>query len=151
MPTVQDILSHKGDEVATIDRNMTVIDAAQLMNARRIGSVVVLEGREVIGIFTERDILVRVVAARRNPETTPVSEVMTAPVVCCTPEADLQECKALVTNRRLRHIPVVDDGCLVGIVTSGDILAREAFEREDAIESLTEYIGGPATRASDSV
>jgi len=151
MPTVQDILSHKGSEVATIDRGRTVVDAAQLMNARRIGSVVVLEGREVIGIFTERDILVRVVAARRNPETTAVGEVMTAPVVCCTPEADLQECKALVTNQRLRHIPVVDDGCLVGIVTSGDIVARDLFEREEAIESLTEYIGGPGTHVSDSV
>src|SRR5258706_14566594 len=105
MPTVQDILSHKGSEVATIDRGRTVVDAAQLMNARRIGSVVVLEGTEVIGIFTERDILVRVVAARRDPETTVVGEVMTAPVVCCTPAADLQECKALATNHRLRNIP----------------------------------------------
>jgi CBS domain-containing protein len=151
MPTVRDILSRKGAAVATIDRSRTVVEAAQLMNARRIGSVVVLEAREVIGIFTERDILVRVVAARRNPETTAVAEVMTAPVVCCTPEAELQECKALVTNQRLRHIPVVDDGHLVGIVTSGDILAREAFEREGAIESLTEYIVGPGTHASDAV
>ena len=151
MPTVRDILSHKGGEVATIDRDRTVVDAAQLMNARRIGSVVVLDEREVVGIFTERDILVRVVAARRNPETLAVGEVMTAPVVCCTPEADLQECKSMVTNQRLRHIPVVDDGRLVGIVTSGDIMAREAFDREEAIESLTEYIGGPGTHASDSV
>lgn len=151
MPTVRDILSRKGTEVATIDRSRTVVDAAQLMNAQRIGSVVVMEGTEIIGIFTERDILVRVVAARRDPETTTVAEVMTKPVVCCTPETDLQECKALVTNRRLRHIPVVDDGCLVGIVTSGDILARELFEREEAIESLTEYIVGPGTRASDSM
>ena len=108
------------------------------MNARRIGSLVGLHDREVIGIFTERDILVRVVAACRNPETTAVGEVMTAPVVCCTPEAEIQECKELVTNQRLRHIPVVENGRLVGLVTSGDILAREAFERDEAIEPLTE-------------
>lgn len=150
MPTVQDILSHKGNDVATIDRGGTVIDAAHLMNERRIGSLVVLDGREVIGIFTERDILVRVVAAGRNPEATAIFEVMTAPVVCCGPNTDLQECKSLVTNQRLRRIPIVDDGCLMGIVTSGDLMARDAFEREEAIESLTQYIGGPGTHASDS-
>jgi CBS domain-containing protein len=151
MPTVRDILCHKGREVATIDRSRTVVDAAVLMNSQRIGSLVVLDAREVIGIFTERDILVRVVAARRNPETTAVGEVMTAPVVCCTPDAELHECKALVTNQRLRHIPVVEDGCLVGIITSGDLMAREAFEREETIESLAEYIGGPGTHATDLV
>jgi CBS domain-containing protein len=148
MPIVQDILTHKGTNVASVDRTWTVIDAAQLMNARRIGSLVVLEGSEVVGIFTERDILVRVVAARRDPETTVVGDVMSVPVVCCTSETELQECKAAFTNRRIRHIPVVDDGCLVGIVTSGDVLAREAYEREEAIESLTEYIGGPGTHAT---
>jgi CBS domain-containing protein len=151
MPTVRDILSHKGSDVATIDRSRTVVEAAQQMNARRIGSLVVLHDREVIGIFTERDILVRVVAACRNPETTAVGEVMTAPVVCCTPDAELQECKELVTNQRLRHIPVVENGRLVGLVTSGDILAREAFERDDVIESLTEYIVGPGVHATDSM
>jgi CBS domain-containing protein len=151
MPTVRDILCRKGDEVATIDRRRPVVDAAQIMNARRIGSLVVLDDREVIGIFTERDILVRVVAARRDPEVTEVGDVMTAPVVCCTPDAELQECKAVVTNQRLRHIPVVEEGRLVGIVTSGDILAREAFEREETIESLTEYIIGPGGHASNLV
>jgi CBS domain-containing protein len=151
MPTVRDILCHKGCEVATIDRRRTVVEAAMLMNERHIGSVVVLDVREVIGIFTERDILVRVVAARRDPETTAVGEVMTAPVVCCTPEAEVQECKALVTNQRLRHIPVVEEGSLVGIITSGDLMAREAFDRDDTIESLAEYIGGPGIHATDLV
>jgi CBS domain-containing protein len=148
MPTVQDILNHKGGEVASIDRAETVIEAAQQMNARRIGSMVVLEDKKVIGIFTERDILIRVVGERRDPEKTTVGEVMSAPVLCCGPDTDLDECKSMVTNRRIRHIPVVADGELVGIVTSGDILAREAFEREETIESLCEYIGGPAVRAS---
>jgi CBS domain-containing protein len=143
MPKVQDILSHKGGDVATIEAERTVIDAAQEMNRRRIGSLVVMKGQRVVGIFTERDILVRVVAERRDPEKTKVSEVMTAPVVCCIPETDLAECRAIVTNRRIRHIPVVVGGNLLGIITSGDILARESMEREVTLDSMSEYIAGP--------
>ncbi len=143
MPTVQDILSHKGNEVATVERERSVIDAAREMNRRRIGSLVVVEGSRVVGMFTERDILVRVVAEAGDPHRLTVGEVMTTPVVCCTPETDLLECKSIVTSRRIRHIPVVTGGKLVGIVTSGDIMARESMEREVTIESLFEYISGP--------
>ena len=144
MPTVQDILSHKGNEVASVQRERSVIDAAREMNRLRIGSLVVVEGPKVVGMFTERDILVRVVAEARDPNRVTVGQVMTAPVVCVTPETDLQECKSIVTTRRIRHIPVVANGELVGIVTSGDIMARESMDREVTIESLQEYIGGPA-------
>jgi CBS domain-containing protein len=144
MATVQDILSHKGNRVATVQRERLVIDAARQMNNLRIGSLVVVDGSKVVGMFTERDILVRVVAEARDPNRVTVGQVMTAPVVCCNPETDLDECKRIVTNRRIRHIPVVADGKLIGIVTSGDIMARESIEREVTIESLTEYIGGPA-------
>ena len=143
MPKVQDILTHKGGEVATIEADRSVVDAAQEMNRRRIGSLVVMKGQRVVGIFTERDILVRVVAERRDPEQTLVGDVMTAPVVCCIPETELAECRAIVTNRRIRHIPICVAGRLVGIITSGDILARESMEREVTLESLSEYIGGP--------
>jgi CBS domain-containing protein len=143
MPKVQDVLSHKGGDVATIETDRSVIDAAQEMNRRRIGSLVVMKGERVVGMFTERDILVRIVAERRDPEKTTVGEVMTAPVVCCIPETDLADCRAIVTHRRIRHIPVVVSGKLLGIVTSGDILAHEFMEREVTIESLSEYIGGP--------
>ncbi|HKQ71466.1 MAG TPA: CBS domain-containing protein [Polyangiaceae bacterium] len=148
MPTVRDILKHKGAGVATIAPARTVIEAAQSMNDRRIGSLVVLRDGEVIGMFTERDILVRVVAARKDPETTTVGEVMTTPIVSCTPDTPLSECKSMVTNLRIRHIPVIEEGKLLGIVTSGDVVAREAFEREGTIESLCEYIGGPGVRAA---
>jgi CBS domain-containing protein len=143
MPKVQDILSHKGGNVATIEADRSVVDAAQEMNQRRIGSLVVMKGQRVVGIFTERDILVRVVAERRDPEKTVVGDVMTTPVVCCVPETELAECRAIVTNRRIRHIPICVAGKLVGIVTSGDILARESLELEGTLESLSQYIGGP--------
>jgi CBS domain-containing protein len=144
MPTVQDILSHKGNDVASVERERSVIDAAREMNRLRIGSLVVVEGAKVVGIFTERDILVRVVAEGRDPNRLTVGQVMTAPVVCCTPETDIGECKSIVTTRRIRHIPVIAGGQLVGIVTSGDIMARESIEKEVTIESMREYIGGPA-------
>lgn len=144
MPNVQDILSHKGPEVASVERERSVIDAAREMNRLRIGSLVVVDGPRVVGMFTERDILVRVVAEARDPSRVTVGQVMTAPVVCVGLETDLSECKRIVTSRRIRHIPVVNGGKLVGIVTSGDIMARESREYEVTIESLVEYIGGPA-------
>jgi CBS domain-containing protein len=144
MPTVQDILSHKGNDVASVQRERSVIEAAREMNRLRIGSLVVVEGSKVVGIFTERDILVRVVAEGRDPNRLTVGQVMTAPVVCCTPETEISECKSIVTTRRIRHIPVIANGELVGIVTSGDIMARESIEKEVTIESMREYIGGPA-------
>ncbi len=144
MPTVQDILNHKGREVASVERERSVIDAAREMNRLKIGSLVVVDGSKVVGIFTERDILVRVVAEGRDPNRLTVGQVMTAPVVCVALETDLLECKSIVTTRRIRHIPVLEKGELVGIVTSGDIMARESIERQVTIDSLVEYIGGPA-------
>src|SRR5215471_11819650 len=110
MPTVQDILNRKGNEVASVERERSVIDAAREMNRLRIGSLVVVDGSKVVGMFTERDILVRVVAEARDPNRVTVGQVMTAPVVSCTPETDLAECKSIVTARRIRHIPVVVEG-----------------------------------------
>lgn len=147
MPSIQDVLNHKGSEVASVDRDRTVIEAAREMNRRRIGSLVVLEGKNVVGIFTERDILVRVVAEGRDPTRVTVGEVMTTPVVSCEPATDLAECKTIVTTRRIRHIPVIRGGELIGIITSGDIMARESVEREVTLEALSEYIGGPAAHA----
>jgi CBS domain-containing protein len=144
MPTVQDILNHKGAEVASVQRERSIIEAARDMNRLRIGSLVVVDGNKVVGMFTERDILVRVVAEGRDPNRLTVGQVMTSPVVCVTPDTELVECKTMMTTRRIRHIPVVVEGELIGIVTSGDIMARESREREVTIESLVEYIGGPA-------
>jgi CBS domain-containing protein len=148
MTTAQDILNHKGTHVATIERSRTVVEAAEQMNALRIGCLVVTDHMRVVGIFTERDILVRVVAERRNPETTPVGSAMTSPIICCGPHTELDACREIVTEQRIRHIPVIWHGELAGIITSGDIMAREAFDREETIESLYEYIGGPAVRAT---
>jgi len=141
--TVKDILNKKNPSVASILKSDTVLDAAKKMNAGRIGSLVVTEGDNVVGIFTERDILTRVVASGRDPEKTPVGEVMTSPLACCRRDTTLEECRAVMTERRIRHLPVVEEKKLLGIITSGDILARKIDAHEETIRYLHEYIYGP--------
>ncbi len=142
MPTAQTILAHKGSDVATVPNDSTVLDAAKLMNDRRIGAVVVTSGDKVVGIFTERDILTRVVASGRAPGETTVAGVMTSPMACCRRDTPLAECKTIMTGKRIRHLPVVEEGRLFGIVSSGDILASEVVDQQETIEYLHEYLYG---------
>ena len=145
MAPVSKILEHKGSEVASITRDQTALDAARLMNDKRIGSLVVLEGDKVIGIVTERDILRRLVACECDPSQTPVSKIMSSPVACCRPRTSIEECRGVMTEKRIRHLPVVEKGRLQGIITSGDILAREIEESQNTIEYLHEYLYAPKT------
>lgn len=142
MPTAQTILSRKGSEVATVEKDTTVLDAAKSMNERRIGALVVTSGDKVIGIFTERDILNRIVASGLPPATTLVHDVMTAPMACCRRDTPLAECKSVMTHKRIRHLPVVEDGTLYGMISSGDILATECDDQQSTIEYLQEYLHG---------
>jgi len=140
MNNVQQILDRKGLEVTTIGLRASALQAAHLMNDMRIGSLVVVDGDRVIGIVTERDILRRIVAAERDPAVTRVESIMTAPVACCRPDTHLEECRAVMTSQRIRHLPVVVDGHLAGIVTIGDLTAHEIQEHQQTIEYLHEYL-----------
>jgi CBS domain-containing protein len=141
MATVRDILSHKGGGVVSLVAAETVLDAARLMNERGIGGVVVTDDDgEMVGVFTERDILRRVVAEHRDPAATRLRDVMTTPVVTCRPETTLEQCGAVMTERRIRHIPVVGDEGLQGIITSGDIMAFQVREQGETIAYLNSYM-----------
>ncbi len=140
MPTVQDILSKKTGEVAIIAEEATVSAAAKIMSDRRIGSLVVIRGEKVVGIFTERDVLNRVVAQHRDPLETHVGDVMTTPVACCQPTTKLAECRSVMTEKRIRHLPVVSENTLLGMISSGDILALENREQQRTIEYMHEYL-----------
>lgn len=140
MAKVKDILAQKGTDVVTMVADDAVVTAARLMNSRGIGGVIVLDDEEVVGIFTERDVMRRVVAERRDPVTTVIRDVMTTPVFTCRPDAKIDECVALITEKRVRHIPVVDNSGLCGIITSGDILAHQVEEQADTIEHLHSYV-----------
>jgi CBS domain-containing protein len=140
----KDILARKSAEVATIARDATVRAAATLMNTHRIGSLVVTDGDRAVGIFTERDILQRVVGADRQPADTVVKDVMTTPMACCRRDTKLAECRAIMTTKRIRHLPVVEDGKLLGIISAGDLLAHEVADQQSTIEYLHDYLYGRA-------
>ena len=142
MPSAQDILAKKRREVVIIDEEATVMVAAKIMSEQRIGSLVVGRREKVVGIFTERDVLNRVVALHLDPLETIVKDVMTTPVACCQPTTKLAECRSVMTEKRIRHLPVVKDNMLLGMISSGDILALEFGEQRQTIEYLHEYLYG---------
>ncbi len=140
MPTAQDIITKKPKDVAIIDEEATVMEAAKIMSDRHIGSLVVGRLDNVVGIFTERDVLNRVVARHCDPSETIVKDVMTTPVACCQPTTKVAECRSVMTKKRIRHLPVVEDNRLVGMISSGDILAMENEEQQQTIEYMHEYL-----------
>jgi len=142
MPSAQSILEKKGGEVVTMTADSSVYEAAKQMNAHRIGAVVVTDGDRVVGIFTERDILNRIVAAGLDPKTTLVRDVMTSPMACGHRNSKLAECKSVMADKRIRHLPIVEDGELYGMISAGDILASESAEQQATIEYLHEYLHG---------
>ena len=140
MSTVRDLLVRKGTAVVSVPPTATVLDAAHVMNDKGIGGVVVMEGATLLGIFTERDIMRRVVAANRDPAQTLVSDVMTTECLTVLPDVQIAVCRAMMSTRRIRHLPVVHDGNLVGMITSGDVLAFEVTQAEAQIEQLEKYV-----------
>ena len=143
MPCVGDILSNKGVQVQTVGPQTTVLDAALFMNKEKIGCLAVTDGARLVGMFSERDILRRVVAARRDPATTTVGDVMTAEVVCCRLHTTLLEARGVMKNRRIRHLPVLDDDeKLCGMISIGDLNAQEMHEHESTIYIMEQYIYG---------
>lgn len=144
MPTVRDVLAAKGSVVHTIEPESTVLEATQKMNAHKLGALLVVHQGHVVGIFTERDVLRRVVAEQRNPSTCTVAEVMTANVICVSCESDLDEVSAIMKDRRIRHVPVVDRNGVHGMISIGDVNAAYASNQEAQITFLNEYIYGRA-------
>jgi len=145
MPTVRDVLAVKGTVLHTTQTDSTVLDATRVMNQYKIGALVVMEADRVVGMFTERDVLQRIVAQERMPADVRVGEVMTREIVCCLPDDDLDEVSSIMKQKRVRHVPVCDaEGTLHGIVSMGDVNAQYASNAEQQIHFLNEYIYGRA-------
>jgi CBS domain-containing protein len=140
MATLEDLLALKGHDVVAVQPMDTVLYAANLMNERNIGGVVVRDGGRLAGIFTERDVLRRVVAPELDPAATPVAVVMSAPVLTCPPDLSVDDCAALMTSRGVRHIPVQDAGEVTGIVTIRDLLAHKVGEQQATLEQMNHYL-----------
>jgi CBS domain-containing protein len=138
---VSDILDEKGREVLSIEGEATVFDAIRRMVEANVGSLLVLEDGKLAGIITERDYLRRVTLEGRTEKETPVREIMSAPLVYVTPETSLDECMAVMTERRIRHLPVLaDDREVLGLVSIGDLVKYRSKQQDVRIRLLTDYI-----------
>ena len=143
MPTVRDVLAAKGDTLYSINANASVLDATRKMNEHKIGALVVMEECRVTGIFTERDVLMRVVAEELQPSSVRIGDVMTRDVICCCENDDLDDVSAIMKARRVRHVPVCDgDGRLLGMISIGDVNAQYASNAEQHLHFLNDYIYG---------
>jgi CBS domain-containing protein len=139
---VSDILDDKGHEVLQIEADATVHDAVKRMVEANVGSLLVSEGGRHVGIITERDYLRRIALERRDDQATPVGEIMSSPLVVVTPETSIDECMAVMTDRRIRHVPVVDEGTVVGIVSIGDVVKFTSRLQSFELKFLTDFISG---------
>jgi signal-transduction protein with cAMP-binding, CBS, and nucleotidyltransferase domain len=140
MNTVSDILDDKGTDVLRIDGEASVLDAVKKMVDANVGSLLVTLRGQIAGILTERDYLRRVALEDRSDTDTPVREIMTAPLIVVTRETSIDECMALMTDRRIRHVPVVAGGDVVGIVSIGDVVKYKSKQQSFEIQYLTDYI-----------
>jgi CBS domain-containing protein len=134
------LLAEKDSEVHTVTPDTSVVDAVRVMNHHNIGALLVLEGNTIVGIFTERDVLVRVVAPGLDPLTTAVREVMTGNATCVTSAMRVEEAMVLITRKRFRHLPVVENGQLRGLISSGDLTRWVVRDQQHQIEHLNAYI-----------
>ena len=138
--TLRTLLENKGQVVHSVAPQSTVIDAIRKMNTERIGAVLVMDGDQLAGIFTERDVLCRVVDEGRDPTTTNVADVMTTQPVVVKSTTTVAEAMAVVSEKRCRHLPVVDESRLVGLVSSGDLTHWVTRNQEYHIQDLVNYI-----------
>jgi CBS domain-containing protein len=137
---VKEILDEKGHDVLQIEGDDTVFEAVRTMVEAGVGSLLVMDGENVAGIFTERDYLRRMTLEGRDDKETAVRDVMSSPLVVVTPQNTIDECMAMMTDRRIRHLPVVDGGDVVGIVSIGDIVKFKSKQQSFEIKYLTDYI-----------
>jgi CBS domain-containing protein len=143
MTTVANILKSKHDQtVHAIRPDASVFDAVKLMAEKLVGALLVMDGEAIVGIVTERDYARKIVLMSRSSKETPVRDVMTRDVMYVHPETTSEECMALMTENRLRHLPVMDDGQLMGLISIGDLVKATISEQQFIIEQLEHYITG---------
>jgi CBS domain-containing protein len=144
MTMLSEILREKqGEPLYTINQDATVLEAVQMMNDRSIGSLIVRHEGQMVGIFTERDVLRGVIGRQLDPAAVRVADFMTTRVICCTPATSIEEARELMKTRRIRHLPILDaEGDAVGVVSIGDLNAHLTTHHEVTIHYLHEYLHG---------
>lgn len=142
MKSVKHILQNKGREVWSVGPDALVYDALAMMADKKVGALLVLEGEKLVGIISERDYAWKVILKGKSSLQTPVREIMTEKVVCVRPEQTVEECMALMTDKHIRHLPVIVDERVVGIVSIGDLVKATIDEKDFLIRQLENYITG---------
>ena len=142
MKTARDLLREKGTQVYSTSPHATVYDALQLMAEKNIGALIVLEGERIVGMISERDYARKIVLKDKFSRETAVEEIMTRDVVTVSPGKNLEECMELITDHRVRHLPVVEDDHVLGIISIGDVVKGIIDHKEFIIEQLEHYIKG---------
>jgi CBS domain-containing protein len=140
MGQVSEILDEKGHRVLMIDADASVLEAVKQMVAANVGSLLVTDDGEIAGVVTERDFLRSVAGDDGSDSEASVREIMSSPLIVVTPQTSVDECMALMTNRRIRHVPVVEDGEVTGIVSIGDVVKFKSREQSFEIQFLHDYI-----------
>jgi len=140
MATAEQLINLKGSTVASLPPTASVLEAAQLMNERQIGSVLVIERNTLVGIFTERDVLRRIVSEKRDPATTVLSDVMTREVGYASPHTTLDEIRSVMRERRIRHLPVLEKKRVTGIISIGDLNKADHDRKVETIRYLEQYM-----------
>lgn len=142
MRLVSQILQLKGSQTWTISPDATVLDALTMMAEKDVGSLVVVENDDVVGIFSERDYSRKVILKGKSSHNTLVKEVMTPDVICVRPDQSVTKCMALMTDKRIRHLPVLIDGKLSGVISIGDVVKAIISDQQIMINQLEDYIYG---------
>jgi CBS domain-containing protein len=142
MVTVNQLLRRKGHEIWSVHPEGSVYDALTLMAEKGIGAVLVLENEHLVGIMSERDYARKIVLMGRVSRETLVRDIMTAPVITVRPDQSVEECMALMTNKRIRHLPVMEADELIGVISIGDVVKSIISEQEFVIDQLERYITG---------
>ena len=142
MVTVRQLLTRKGQDVWSIDVEEPVLEAIQLMADKHVGALPVTRNGELAGVISERDYARKVILLGRSSAETPVWQIMSSPVVTVGPDQDVRHCMQLMTHRRIRHLPVVEQGRMVGVISIGDLVRAVIEEQEHTIEQLERFISG---------
>ena len=142
MQTVRDILKGKGSDVWSVEPDATVFEALQRMAEKEVGALVVMHGTQIVGLMSERDYARKIILHGRASPTTLVKEIMTSPVMYIHLDQAIEECMSLMTEKRMRHLPVIEHGKLVGLISIGDIVKSIIADQQFIIEQLVRYVSG---------
>ena len=142
MLRVNHLLARKGREVWSVDAEEPVLEAIQIMADRHVGALPVTRGGELVGVVSERDYARKVILLRRSSAETPVWQIMSSPVVTVAPSETVQRCMEIMTERRIRHLPVVEHGDVVGMISIGDLVRAVIEEQQETIQQLEKFISG---------